>query len=129
MNKVLGTFALGAMLAMTVPAAAQASGGGGGVRANGVCSAASSSKIKLQMDDGGKIETEFEFDQNKVGRTWNVTISDNGVVVVRTTATTTAPSGSFTVRRLIPNRAGADHVVARAMNPASGESCVAKATI
>ena len=37
-----------------------------------------------------------------------------------------APSGSFTVARRIPNRAGTDNVVAAAKNAKTGESCVAR---
>jgi hypothetical protein len=94
----------------------------------GRCSAASSSKIKLSPDDG-LIEVEFEVDQNRVGDTWNVTLRDNGAVVFRTKATTAAPSGSFEVRRRIPDRAGRDTVRGIASNPRTGENCVASATI
>jgi hypothetical protein len=126
MNKALATLALGAVLAVSVPATADAKAGD--VKAKGTCSAASSSKIKLSMSNG-RIETEFEVDQNRVGKVWNVVIRDNGVVVANTLATTTAPSGSFTVRRLLANRAGSDRVVARATNAATGETCSATATI
>jgi hypothetical protein len=60
---------------------------------------------------------------------WNVAIADNGVRVFAGTARTAPPSGSFEVRRLIPDRAGLDHVVARAHNPAGGEVCRAAGTI
>jgi hypothetical protein len=126
MKRALATLAAGAMLALSVAVPAQANSGD--VRAVGSCTGASTSKIKLSPDNG-RIETEFEVDQNKVGKRWNVGIRDNGVLVVRTTATTTAPSGSFTVRRLLANRAGTDRIVARATNPATGESCTARASI
>ena len=76
-----------------------------------------------------RVTVEFEVDQNVVGATWNVKILDNGTVVARAKATTTAPSGSFTVRRLLSNMTGTDHVKARATNPSTGESCVANAAI
>ena len=126
MKRALVTLAAGAMLALSVSGTAEARGTD--VRAAGTCTRASTSKIKLSPDNG-RIETEFEVDQNRVGQRWNVTIIDNGVVVVRTTATTTAPSGSFTVRRLLANRAGTDRIAARATNPATGESCTARASI
>ena len=66
--------------------------------ANGTCTANSSAKIKLSPENG-RIETEFEVDQNRNGVTWNVVLRRNGNVVVRTTATTRAPSGSFELRR------------------------------
>ena len=95
--------------------------------AKGKCSASSTSQIKLFKADNGRIETEFEVDQNRVGANWNV--KDSGVVVARTTATTTAPSGSFTVRRLIPNRAGTDRVTGFARGTwRPAETCSATAS-
>jgi hypothetical protein len=128
-NKVLATLSIGTLMALTAaPGIANASGGGGDVRATGRCSLSSTSKIKLSPDNG-RIETEFEVDQNRNGVTWNVSISDNGVLVAKGQATTTAPSGSFEFRRLIPNRAGTDKVTARAKNPATGETCSATASL
>lgn len=125
MKKYLATLAAGSVIALAVPSVASAKDGD--IRRSGTCTGNSTSKIKLSPENG-RIETEFEVDQNRNGRTWNVTISDNGVVVVGTTAVTQAPSGSFTVRRLLTNRAGADNITARATNPATGESCTASAT-
>jgi hypothetical protein len=126
MNKFLATTAVGALMAIAVPGVAGAKGGG--VTVNGKCTASSTSKLKLKADDRG-IETEFEVDQNRVGQHWTVSIKDNGIVVARASATTTAPSGSFTVRRLIPNRAGTDKVTASAKNVATGETCSATASL
>jgi hypothetical protein len=126
MKKVFASLAVGAVMAIAVPGIASAKGGG--VTVKGKCTAASSSKLTVKPDDG-RIETDFEVDQNVVGAVWKVTISDNGTVVARATATTTAPSGSFTVRRLIPNRAGTDKVTARAKNVSTGEICSATASL
>jgi hypothetical protein len=125
-KRILATLALGATLALSLSGVAEAKATD--VRATGACTGASTAKIRLSPGNG-RIETDFEVDQNKVGQRWDVTISDNGVVVARTIATTTAPSGSFTVRRLIANRAGTDRIAARATNPATGESCAARASI
>jgi hypothetical protein len=127
MKKILATLSIGTLMVLAAPGIANAQGGGD-VRANGKCSASSTSKIKVKADNG-RIETEFEVDQNRVGAKWNVVLKDNGVVVARTTATTTAPSGSFTVRRLIPNRAGTDRVTGFAKNVASGETCAATVSL
>ena len=128
MKKLLATLSIGTLMVLAAPGIANAKGGGGDVRVKGKCSASSSSKLKIKADNG-RIETEFEVDQNKVGAKWNVAIIDNGVVVARTAATTTAPSGSFTVRRLIPNRAGTDRVTGFARNVATGETCAATASL
>lgn len=93
----------------------------------GSCSASSDWKLKLSPDNG-RIEVDFEVDQNVVGKVWNVVIGDNAMVVFRGQRTTLAPSGSFEVRRVITNQAGADNVVARATNPQTGEVCRGAAT-
>lgn len=91
----------------------------------GTCTAASSVKLTLS-DEDGRIETELEVDQNRSGVRWRVTLRRNGAVAARTSAVTRGPSGSFTVRRVLPNGAGTDRVVAVATSPA-GERCTARA--
>ncbi|UUY05824.1 hypothetical protein LRS13_09980 [Svornostia abyssi] len=99
----------------------------GDVRVAGSCSASATSKLKLSPENG-RIETEFEVDQNRNGVTWRVTLTQNGVQRVSTLATTVAPSGSFELRRLLPNTPGADRVTARAVSP-SGQVCTASASL
>jgi hypothetical protein len=96
-------------------------------RVAGSCDGSSTSKLKVKPDDG-KLETEFEVDQNRNGVRWSVRIRRNGKLVVKTSAVTKAPSGSFSVERRIANPAGADRITARAVSP-SGEVCKASATI
>jgi hypothetical protein len=100
----------------------------GDIVVTGSCSAASTFQLKLGPRDN-VIETEFEVDSNVVGQTWKVRIADNGTRVFKATATTTAPSGSFTVHPRLPNLAGTDNIVAKALNPATGETCVAQASV
>jgi hypothetical protein len=90
-----------------------------GVIKTGKCSAGSSWKLKAKPDDGG-IETEFEVDQNRIGRRWSVVLSRNGSVVFRGTRRTTAPSGSFEVRKVL---AGGGRITATARALATGETC------
>ena len=78
--------------------------------------------------DNARLEAEFEVDSNVVGQKWTVTIRDNTVLRHTGTHTTTAPSGSFTARSLMPDMAGDDRIVARATNPATGEICVGRVT-
>ena len=111
--------ALGLGLVLAPSASAS---GGGGVRANGSCSSGATWSVKAKHD-AGVIEVEGQVDSNHAGQAWNWSISDNGAVVRRGSATTTAPSGSFSVTRRIGNRAGADHVVFRANRPATGQTC------
>lgn len=115
---------------MALPIAAQAApalANDGDVIRRGSCSGASDWKLKLSPENG-RIEVEFEVDQNRSGDTWSVTMRDNGVLFFRGQRTTQPPSGSFEVRDVTNNRAGADHVVARATNQRTGEVCRGTAT-
>jgi hypothetical protein len=104
--------------------------GGGSTKAkrvSGSCTANATAKLKAKPDDG-RLETEFEVDQNRNGVTWTVSIRRNDKVVVSTKATTRAPSGSFSVERRIANPAGADRISARAVS-SSGQVCTASLTV
>ena len=140
--KTTSSIALAAVLAVAaLPTAALAKGGdddrggddrgrGGDrteVRVSGSCSAGSTAKLKAKPDDG-RLEAEFEVDQNRAGVTWRVRIRDNDRLVVKTRATTNARSGSFSVERKIDDAAGSDRVKAKAVSP-TGETCTATATI
>lgn len=98
----------------------------GDVLVRGACTAGTTAKLKLS-DEDGRIEVEFEVDQNRSGVRWSVVISRNGQAVARTTAVTGGRSGSFEVRRVIANGAGADRVSAVATT-AGGGRCTASAT-
>ncbi len=114
--------------ALAAPAATFAKGGNPVVSVRGSCTIASTAKLKVKHDNT-RISVEFEVDQNRNGRTWNVRIWDDGVRVFTGNRVTHAPSGSFTVNRLIANRAGLDTIVARAVNARTGEVCRATARI
>jgi hypothetical protein len=123
MLKLMSTIGLLAVLGAALFAStASAKGGDRAVRVNGTCSAASTSKLKAKLDNG-RIEAEAEVDQNRVGRRWRVTIVQNGRTVFTGVRTTLAPSGSFEVRRLLGNRAGADRIAFSARSLSSGETC------
>ena len=124
---VLGLTALTAAVALVaaVPAAA---GGDADVIRRGSCSGASNWKLKLGLDDG-KIETQFEVDQNRNGQRWRVVLKRDGNRFFRGVRTTHAPSGSFEVERKTKNPAGPNRIKARAVNLSSGEICKGAATI
>ena len=94
----------------------------------GSCTAASDWKLKVKPDDG-RLEVEFEVDQNRNGVQWRVVLKNDGAAFFRGQATTRAPSGSFSIERRSTNGPGSDKVVARATNPASGEVCRGTITI
>ena len=119
--------ALAVLAVALLPMSANAQGGADVIK-TGSCSARSDWKLKLSKD-GGRIETEFEVDQNRVGRKWRVTLKHNGNRFFRGVRITQAPSGSFEVRKFANNAAGTDKIVARARNLRSGELCRAVARI
>ncbi|HXV33742.1 MAG TPA: hypothetical protein VD769_07010 [Gaiellaceae bacterium] len=114
-----------AVLVAALPAAA---GGGKEVIRTGSCSGSADWKLKLKHDDG-RIETEFQVDQNVNGQRWRVVLRRDGVRFFRGIRTTHAPSGSFEVTRRPRNPAGPDRITARAVNLKSGQVCRAAATI
>lgn len=102
--------------------------GGGDVVKRGGCSGSATWKLKAKMDNSS-IETEFEVDQNRVGKKWRVVIRQNGVKRFSGIKTTKAPSGSFTVHRLLDDKAGSDRIVAKATALATGQTCRGALTI
>jgi hypothetical protein len=96
------------------------------VLVRGTCTGPSSSKLKLSEEDG-RIEVEFEVDQNRNGVRWSVVLRRPSAVVARAAAVTRGPSGSFELRRVVADLAGSDRITARATR-ASGEVCRATAT-
>jgi hypothetical protein len=88
----------------------------------GSCSAGTDWKVKASPQDG-RIEVEAEVDSNQNGQTWRWRLRHNGSLSAKGTATTSGPSGSFEVRRVIVDAAGTDHIVFRARNPKTDEVC------
>jgi hypothetical protein len=74
-------------------------------------------ELKAKVDDG-RLEVEYEVDSNRVGQTWAVRVTDNGAVVYSGQRRTVAPSGSFSVERLIANKRGTDVITAKAVRGA-----------
>jgi hypothetical protein len=94
----------------------------GDIIRRGSCTMRSDWKLKLSPEDG-RIEVEFEVDQNRNGQRWNIKLKRNGSVIWRGSRTTRPPSGSFEVRALARNGPGSETFVARARNPRTGEVC------
>jgi osmotically-inducible protein OsmY len=126
--KKIATLTAALIASAGIASGAAASGGGDDIRNAGTCTDSSSSKIKVKSDDG-RIEVEFEVDQNKSGETWNVKIKDNGSIAFSGKATTHGASGSFSVEKKIADQQGSDAIKATAKNKGTGERCSATATI
>ena len=91
----------------------------------GSCSGSTDWKIKAKPDDG-RIEVEAEIDSNRNGQTWRWGLRHEGNVAAKGQSTTRRPSGSFEVERHTRNAAGTDSFRFRAVNPRTGQVCVAR---
>jgi hypothetical protein len=123
----LGLAALVAAVALIAAAPAVASDDDDIIR-RGSCSGSADWKVKLDFDDG-RIETEFEVDQNRNGQRWRVVLKRDGNRFFKGVRTTHGPSGSFEVERKTRNPAGSDRIKARSVNLKSGEVCEGAARI
>lgn len=90
------------------------------------CSAGSTATLKASRDDG-RVEVEWEVDQNTAGERWSWSIGRGGRTLASGVATTESPSGSFSVERRVRKQAGRDVITARATR--SGETCAASVTV
>jgi hypothetical protein len=107
--------------ALLVVPAASAKDGDGRVERSGDCSGRSDWDLKAKHDDG-RLEAEFEVDQNKNGVQWHVILKQNGDKVREANRVTQAPSGSFSFEKRLPDTAGTDKIVGVATR-ANGERC------
>ena len=73
-------------------------------------------------DEDGRVEVEFEVDQNRNGVRWNVVLRRGGRVLQRAAKVTRGPSGSFEARFVVR---GGGRFAATATRP--GERCSATA--
>jgi hypothetical protein len=112
---------VGLVAAVATPALASG-GGGREVRKSGACTHAAVWKLKAKPDNG-RIEVEGEVDSNRVGQKWRWRVFHDGRVSAHGVSRTKAPSGSFSVERLLVNTPGRDRIGWRAVNRRSGERC------
>lgn len=91
----------------------------------GSCTGSTDWKLKASPEDG-RIEVEGEIDSNRIGQVWRWRLVHNGSLTARGRKTTTAPSGSFEVRRVVVDLSGVDRLRFRAVNPRTDEVCVAR---
>jgi hypothetical protein len=119
-------FALVTAFVLLVPAGV-ASAGQNDVIRRGSCSDSSDWKLKVSPEDG-RLEVEFEVDQNVSGDRWRVRIRHDGDLAFRGTRTTRGASGSFEVRIVEDDNAGVDNFRAKARNPSTDEVCIGRAS-
>jgi hypothetical protein len=112
--------------ALVMAAAPLASANDADVIREGRCSGRSDWKLKLSPEDG-RIEVEYEVDQNRVGDRWKIRLKHDGKRFFKGKRTTKGDSGSFEVRRVQPNHRGKDRFRARAVNLRTDEVCRGRA--
>jgi hypothetical protein len=84
-------------------------------------------KLKVSPENG-RLEVEFEVDQNVSGDRWRVRIRHDGDLAFRGIRITRDASGSFEVRIVENDMAGPDAFRARVRNLSTDEVCVGRAT-
>ncbi|MEX1100844.1 MAG: hypothetical protein WD739_01455 [Actinomycetota bacterium] len=122
MRKILGSALAACCLAVFTLGAQPAFANDDDVIVEKDCSGPSDLKLKLSPEHG-RIEVEFEVDQNVVGDSWRVVLRHDGERFFRGVLVTQEPSGSFEVRRVVDNEQGDDLIQAKARNLATDELC------
>ena len=114
--------------AVVLPAAAPGKGSPGVIRSGKCIGGGATWKLKAKNEDA-RLEVEFEVDPNIVGRRWKITMSRGRTVIFRGARYTRAPSGSFTVQRLVANPPGRDTIIATARPARGNQLCRAMLTV
>ena len=109
-----------ASLAAATPAQA---GGGDFTEEAGACSMVSAWDMKAKPVAGGRIEMEYSVDSNRLGQAWAIRVSNNRTLLFKVNRTTNGISRSFSVDKMLKDRAGTDRFVARTTNTRTGEVC------
>jgi len=94
------------------------------------CSKGSLANLQVQREDTGQISIDVGVDmaRHTAGVPWKITVLDNGTAVAAGKFRT-AGDGSFSYTKLMNPKAGANHVVFRAVNLRTGESCAIAGTL
>jgi hypothetical protein len=125
--------AAAASAALVVPQAAAKGRRPPPVMTSGPCSDGTSSfTLKSQLDDSPFPQTvgaEFEVNSGVIGQTWQVTLTDNGVVFFDAPVDTVGPEGGLNVTHPDQGSFAIAHtIVAQAVNLADGAKCIGQVT-
>lgn len=117
-----------ACAALVPPAAARGRRLGNPVMTAGTCSEGTSTfTLKSQFDDEPFPQTvgaEFEVNTGVIGQTWQVTLTDNGVVFFDAPVETVGPEGGLNVTHPDQGSFAIAHTIAaQAVNLADGARC------
>ena len=124
----LVTLVLAGLLAAAAPAVARAEDDDD-VRVEVSCSRSSEVRLRLRtLDDADALRLVLEVRTPRRGARWAVVVVHERRLVTRRIRRTDLSSGSFVLRRTIPDWPGRDTVSVRAVGP-RGELCRASATV
>jgi hypothetical protein len=97
------------------------------VRAEGTCSGASASELRVRAEDGW-LRVEFRVDSGRPARGWSITLLRERRIAFRGTLRALGGGRSIELRRTLPAWPGSEALVVRAAGP-RGETCLASATV
>ncbi len=117
----VGAIALGASVALGLPAQAQVSGS---TSTHGDCSATSTYKVKATVKKD-TIVVKTQIATGVGGEAWTYSIADNGTTVIAGDATT-AGNGKLKGKFVIANLDGTDTLDLSATDTVTGETCTAQ---
>ena len=119
------------VVVLGLPAVARADDGGDSssdVRVETSCGANSTARLRVRGRDDDQLRVEVDVRTPLRGSSWSVVLVHERRLVLRARARTSSSSGSFSLRRTIPDWPGRDTVTVRATGP-RGETCRATATM
>jgi len=132
MKKIIPVVIAGALAVSIMTAAAPAATAASTtpVVRSGKCSGTSTWLLTLKIDNG-RIEVDSEVNHTRNGQVWKFVFKDNLVVFARAKVVAGSPGndpGQASATRYVRPVAGANHIMVRSRDYATGQFCVASAT-
>ena len=127
----LATLALVGLVALALPLAARAEEGDDNeadVRVEQSCPGGSTIRLRVRTRDGDELRIDLDVRTPRRGSSWTVVVIHERRIATRIRMRTGSSSGSFSLRRTVPDWPGRDTVSVRAIGP-RGEVCRAAVTI
>jgi len=128
----LAALALIGLVALALPLAARADDGEddneADVRVEQSCPGGSTIRLRVRTRDGDELRIDLDVRTPRRGSPWSIVVIHERRIATRLRMRTGSSSGSFSLRRTVPDWPGRDTVTVRAIGP-RGEVCRASATL
>ena len=128
----VAALALIGLVALALPLVARADEGDddteADVRVEQSCPGGSTIRLRVRTRDGDELRVDLDVRTPRRGTLWSVVVIHERRIATRLRMRTGSSSGSFSLRRTVPDWPGRDTVGVRAIGP-RGEVCRASATI